>query len=34
MRWTKFDGATANIDGMGRNVGDNNTFFAYIWTMF
>jgi hypothetical protein len=33
-RWTKFDGATRNIDGMGRNASDNNTFFAYIWTMF
>ena len=33
-RWAKFDGATTNIDGMGRNSSDNNTFFAYIWTMF
>ena len=33
-RWNKFDGATTNIDGMGRNASDNNTFFAYIWTMF
>jgi hypothetical protein len=33
-RWTKFDGATTNIDGMGRKASDNNTFFAYIWTMF
>jgi hypothetical protein len=33
-RWAKFDGATTNIDGMGRNASDNNTFFAYIWTMF
>ena len=32
--WTKFDGATTNIDGMGRSASDNNTFFAYIWTMF
>jgi hypothetical protein len=32
--WNKFDGATTNIDGMGRNANDNNTFFAYIWTMF
>jgi hypothetical protein len=32
--WTKFDGATTNIDGMGRNASGNNTFFAYIWTMF
>jgi hypothetical protein len=33
-RWTKFDGATTNINGAGRNANDNNTFFAYIWTMF
>jgi len=32
--WNKFDGATTNIDGMGRNANDNNTFFAYIWTVF
>ena len=32
--WTKFDGGTTNIDGMGRNASGNNTFFAYIWTMF
>jgi hypothetical protein len=32
--WTKFDGATANINGTGRNASGNNTFFAYIWTMF
>jgi hypothetical protein len=33
-RWTKFDGATSNINGNGRSANDNNTFFAYIWTMF
>jgi phage shock protein PspC (stress-responsive transcriptional regulator) len=33
-RWTKFDGATTNIDGTGRNASDNNTFFVYVWTMF
>ena len=32
--WNKFDGATTNIDGMGRNANDNKTFFAYIWTVF
>ncbi len=32
--WTKFDGATTNIDGMGRNANANNTFFVYAWTMF
>jgi hypothetical protein len=33
-RWTKFDGATTNINGVGRNASDNNTFFVYVWTMF
>lgn len=33
-RWTKFDGATTNIDGFGRTAQDNNTFFVYVWTMF
>ncbi len=33
-KWSKFDGATTNIDGMGRNANDNNTFFIYVWTMF
>lgn len=33
-RWTKFDGATTNIDGAGRNAHDNNTLFLYVWTMF
>jgi hypothetical protein len=32
--WTKFDGATTNYDGMGRNANDNNTLFLYVWTMF
>jgi hypothetical protein len=32
--WTKFDGATTNIDGMGRNANANNTLFVYVWTMF
>ncbi|MFZ3235928.1 MAG: hypothetical protein WA417_19000 [Stellaceae bacterium] len=33
-RWTKFDGATTNIDGFGRSAQDNNTFLVYAWTMF
>jgi hypothetical protein len=32
--WNKFDGATTNIDGMGRNASGNNALFAYIWSMF
>ncbi|HEY2528449.1 MAG TPA: hypothetical protein VGJ20_10980 [Xanthobacteraceae bacterium] len=33
-RWTKFDGSTDNVDGMGRSAGANNTLFLYVWTMF
>jgi hypothetical protein len=33
-RWTKFDGATTNIDDMGRSANANNTLFLYVWTMF
>jgi hypothetical protein len=32
--WNKFNGATTNINGAGRNANNNNTFFAYIWIMF
>jgi hypothetical protein len=32
--WNKFDGATANINGAGRNARNNNTIFAYAWIMF
>jgi hypothetical protein len=32
--WNKFDGATTNTHGMGRNAGGNDMFFAYIGTMF
>jgi hypothetical protein len=27
----KFNGATSNYDGAGRNASDNNMLFAYIW---
>jgi hypothetical protein len=33
-RWSKFDGASTNIDGMGRSASDNNTLFLYVWTAF
>jgi hypothetical protein len=33
-RWTKFDGSTDNVDGMGRSANANNTLFLYVWTMF
>jgi hypothetical protein len=33
-RWTKFDGSTTNVDGMGRSANANNTLLVYVWTMF
>ncbi|HWI29741.1 MAG TPA: hypothetical protein VN668_22385 [Stellaceae bacterium] len=30
----KFNGASTNYDGSGRNASDNNTLFAFIWTAF
>lgn len=30
----KFNGASTNYDGFGRNAADNNTLFAFIWTAF
>ena len=30
----KFDGATTNINGAGRNAHNNNRIFAYAWIMF
>ena len=32
--YTKFDGATSNYDGLGRNASDNNMLFAYLWVSF
>jgi len=32
--FNKFDGASTNFNGMGRNAHNNNTIFAYIWTAF
>ena len=32
--WNKFNGASTNIDGMGRSAQDNNTLFLYVWTAF
>ena len=34
VHYNKFDGATSNYDGAGRNAGDNNTIFAYAWFAF
>ncbi|HKD22509.1 MAG TPA: hypothetical protein VKB71_10875 [Rhizomicrobium sp.] len=30
----KFDGATTNYDGAGRNASDNNMLFGYLWVAF
>lgn len=30
----KFNGGTGNYDGAGRNAGDNNTLFLFVWTAF
>jgi hypothetical protein len=30
--YTKFDGASQNYDGMGRNASDNNSLRVFIWT--
>jgi hypothetical protein len=32
--WNKFNGASTNIDGMGRSAQGNNTLFLYAWTAF
>ena len=32
--WDKFDGASTNFNGAGRNAHNNNTIFVYAWTMF
>jgi hypothetical protein len=32
--YLRFNGASSNYDGFGRNASDNNTLFAFIWTAF
>jgi hypothetical protein len=32
--FAKFNGASTNYDGTGRNASDNNTLFVFIWTAF
>jgi hypothetical protein len=32
--YDKFDGASSNYDGFGRNASDNNTLYVFIWTAF
>jgi len=34
IRWDKFDGATSNFNGAGRNARANNTIFGYVWIAF
>ena len=32
--YTKFNGASTNYDGSGRNAADNNTLYVFVWTAF
>lgn len=32
--YNKFNGASSNFDGSGRNASDNNTLYAYVWFAF
>ena len=32
--YTKFNGATSNYDGAGRNASDNNLLYAYVWIAY
>jgi len=32
--YTKFNGATSNYDGLGRNASDNDMLFGYLWVTF
>ena len=32
--YTKFDGASTNYDGTGRNANNNNTLYVYAWLIF
>jgi hypothetical protein len=32
--YTKFNGASRDYDGAGRNASDNNTLFAFVWVAF
>ena len=33
-RYDKFNGASRNYDGSGRNASDNNTLFFYVWAAY
>ena len=32
--YTRFNGASSNYDGFGRNARDNNTLFLFAWMAF
>jgi hypothetical protein len=32
--YRKFNGASGNYDGFGRNANDNNTLFLYVWAAY
>jgi hypothetical protein len=32
--YTKFNGASENYDGFGRNAHDNNSLFLYLWAAY
>ncbi|MBS1228116.1 MAG: putative cytochrome c1 signal peptide protein [Proteobacteria bacterium] len=32
--YAKYNGASSNYDGFGRNAKDNNTLFAYLWVAY
>ena len=32
--YTRFNGASTNYDGFGRNARDNNTLFLYVWAAY
>ena len=32
--YSKYNGASGNYDGFGRNAKDNNTLFAYLWVAY
>jgi hypothetical protein len=34
VAYGKFNGASSNYDGSGRNASDNNTLFAFLWLAF
>jgi hypothetical protein len=34
VAYSKFNGATTNYDGSGRNASDNNTLYLITWLLF